>query len=246
MFMEKKGVEQAQLDIFRSLYSEFPDGNVVPYESPDFLVVEGGCTIGIELTDLFWDSSGGAQPRQAQEQLTWKICQRARTMWGASPPVHVSVHFNDGYSLSKKDIDRLASAIVDVAKRLLPPQAGHVSEDYDYVNRHDFPVEVLSISVYRIDELTETFFSDPSAAYIPKLRKSDMIRPLEAKESKYEKYREKCDEVWLIVNVNHGRLSTRYDLKQDTLNARYTSSFDKVFLVDQGRSKLWELSTVKA
>ena len=242
-FADKKDIEHAQLDAFRGLYLSFPDGYVVSSEEPDFLIYCDDCVVGLELTELYWKTPSGRLPRQSQENMRFKICRLAQTNWNGAglPAVYVAVSFSPHKELKRKDRDRLASAIVAIAQRILPEHEGRSEEGYEWDNRDYFPEELDTVSVYRSDALTEAFFGAPDAAYIPHLQQEDLIRALSSKEIKYLMYCERVTEVWLLININCGSPSMMFEVPKETIEAAYQSPYQRAFVLSHSARKLWQL-----
>lgn len=239
----KKDVERWQLEQFSSLFPGFPRGSISDSEEPDFIVDTGDRKIGIELTDLYWQPLPNQAPRQSQESLWYRIVKAAERIYSESAlaPLQVSVHFNRQYSLRKSDVARLAKAIAAVVVRNAPPPGKNSSEDYDWENRDYFPEEVITINVWNIERVRESFFNSPSAAFIPTLRSDDILRAMSLKESKVDRYRTRCDEVWLLVNCDGGQLSTLFEHDEAVIQKTYSSRFDRVFLMRHLAGKVYEL-----
>ena len=117
----QKEIEKRQLEVFKDLYSGFPEGRLIASEEPDF-IVHASIKVGIELTSLFWGEGNNHIPRQAQENIRYKICQKAREEYEkrCSPKIHVSVHFNEQFTLKKQDISSLAKRVVDFISNNMP------------------------------------------------------------------------------------------------------------------------------
>ena len=63
----KKHRELSFLNEFRTLIPDFPRGQVRPADPPDFLIVDAGRVVGIELVDYVrGDASGGSLVRKAE------------------------------------------------------------------------------------------------------------------------------------------------------------------------------------
>jgi len=79
----KKDVERWQLDRFREAIDDFPAGDIISGEEPDFVVKSKG-SIGIELTSLIRRTPDGRQPMQEAESLRSRICKLAQKRFEAS------------------------------------------------------------------------------------------------------------------------------------------------------------------
>lgn len=247
--LTKKQIERLQLERFRELFNGFPQGEIEDTEEPDFIIYsESGNVgnVGIEVTDLYWESPEGAIPRQAEESIRYRIAGRARGLHEERglPPVHVSIHFNGNHTFTRSIAEPLASRISKLVEQNVPEIGSKYEESYDWVNRDYFPEEVISIVIYRIPEMKHAFFSSPDAAFIPNLLPKDIMRVLDNKNKKYASYRKRCDESWLVVTMNGAQLSSTFDIPEKTITERYMTPFERVFLLNSGK-EIYELSVQK-
>jgi hypothetical protein len=79
--------------------------------------------------------------------------------------------------------------------------------------------------------MTESFFSAPSAVFVPPLKKERINEILTLKGMKYQQYRKRCNQIWLLINADGSQLSTTYDFDPNLSNEKFTTSFDRVFLM---------------
>lgn len=246
MPLPKKEVERHYFDRFRQLYQPFPGGVITSTDEPDFLVVDERQRTGIELTELHRESQPGQAPLQAMEAMRHRLAARAQDLYvqGGGPPVRCTIFMQEVH-IEKSQVESLASAIVGIAKRNLPVANASLSESYDWTNRDYFPEIIDTVSVRRIDAITETHFNCPGATWVPKLSSSDIIRTLAAKEPKYAAYRARCDQAWLLINADIGAMSTWFDFESDALSGPFCTSFDRVFLMRHFGQALHDLPIVK-
>lgn len=211
-------------------------------EEPDFLVSEAR-VVGVELTELFWEEVSGALPHQAIEALGARIAEVAWAKYAAKglPPVHVSVHFNQTYVPSKRDVPRVSDAIANWAATHIPAEGAGFSEGYNWENRAYFPKEVNHLGIWRFPGFEKSFFSPLGAEFIPELSRNDIERALRLKEPKVDTYRRKCEEAWLLINCDGGRISNAFELSDNVLEEVFDSSFDRVFLFRHVPGKIHEL-----
>jgi len=73
----RKEVERYQLETFRDVCTEFPAGEIIDSEEPDFLIKINDGVLGVELTELYHESSRSSRPMQAIEKLTDSIVEEA-------------------------------------------------------------------------------------------------------------------------------------------------------------------------
>lgn len=239
----KKQVERWQLDRFASLFSSFPLGTIEKSEEPDFVVLTPERRVGIELTDLYRETPEGAVPQQAQESLRDRIAKTAGRKYAelGLPPLHVSVHFNPQHMPLKQDVERISTMIANLVAKNVPPPGSSFREDYDWVNRDYFPEEVIHVGAWNLPGADAPFFTSPSASFVPSLEPGDIERALDLKEPKLARYRQRCDELWLLVSCDGGQLSTFFEHEDDVVERTYRSGFNRAFLLRHVAGKLHEL-----
>jgi hypothetical protein len=146
------------------------------------------------------------------------------------PPLHVSAHFNDQASLRKSDVEPMTQRVVDLAIRLTPPVGGRAEEEYTWFNRSHFPEQITVVMVHRPEALRRSFWSAPSAGYLPKLSILEVQKEIDKKDARILAYRKNCDCVWLVL-CSHGEgLSSYVDLSDEALAGTYRTRFDRVLL----------------
>lgn len=243
MSISKKDVEVHYFERFKALLPDFPQGVVTSSEEPDFLVTRQGSTVGIELTELHREAPAGTTPQQASEAMRHRVVARAQELYTAAghPLVRATVLMN-GRHIKRKDVETLAIAITDIAKRNIPEPNSSSHESYDWTNRSYFPEILDSVAVHRLDAITENFFSCPGSTWVASLSSADIDRALVAKESKYSAYRTRCDTAWLLINADIGPMSTWFQFDAAALTVPFVSSFDRVFVLRHFGSELYELN----
>lgn len=232
MPLPKKDVERHYFDRFRALLQPFPAGIVTSTEEPDFLIEGEHLTIGVELTELHREAQPGQVPLQATEAMRHRVAGLAQELYvlGGGVPVRCTIFMQDVH-IQKNEVEPLAQSIAAIARRNLPQANSSHSESYDWVNRAYFPDTIDTVTVHRLDVITESHFSCPGATWVPKLSSNDIIRTLTAKESKCTAYRERCDAAWLLINADIGAMSTWFDFQRDALTGPFTTSFDRIFVM---------------
>lgn len=242
MSTSKKEIERWQLEKFSSLMPSIPLDDVAPSEEPDFLVRINNKVLGIELTELHRKSAPGAIPQQATEAMKRRVVERAQEIYAAKslPPIRCAVLMN-GQHISKAEIEPLANAIVEIATRNMPDRNSSAREEYMWTNRDYFPERIHSVHVHRHDVVPYNHFLCPGAAWVGRLTSDDISRAIAPKERKYEKYRESCDDVWLVINTDFEKMSTWFEFDPASVGVPFHSRFQRIFLVRHFAHELHEL-----
>ncbi|MGE0082706.1 MAG: hypothetical protein AB7U81_15615 [Thiohalomonadaceae bacterium] len=124
----------------------------------------------------------------------------------------------------------LASAIVQVIRENIPGQNGSVRINA-YNKWESLPAEVHDIEMHRRNDIPVHNITAPDATFVPDLAKEDIQRAVSAKEPKLSAYREKADQVWLVVTIDSGSMATWYSDKDPGVYSGYSSEFDRVFVL---------------
>ena len=244
MTASQKEREQWALDRFLALLKGPAPDPIEPNEEPDFVLTFGSRRVGIEMTDLYLNQPRAGRPRQEQESLRWRVVKTAEQLYAdrGLPPVHVSVHFNTEAVLEKTAVRRLATQMVDWAAARIPRAGASFEEECDWVNRAYFPEQLHALRVYRHDWMSSPRFSAPDADYVPDLTVDDVRRTLKRKNARRHAYLRKCDEVWLVVNLNADRLSMTFEIGDAITQTAYDTPFARVFLLEHMTQHLSELN----
>jgi hypothetical protein len=106
-----------------------------------------------------------------------------------------------------------------VAVRLLPEQSpGSCKEgEYRWTNRAYFPEELVAIRVYHRDAGDGSFWSTPTAGFLPKLSVSEVQQEIDRKNKKVHRYLRSCSRVWLVICTHAEGLSSIVDIIGETI-----------------------------
>ena len=242
MPLSKKDIEELYLSRMKALLGDFPDGHIESSEEPDFLIKGNGTRVGIELTELHRDVQAGAAPLQATEAMQHRTIQRAKQIFVSKglPIVHCSIIMGDTH-IKKDKVEHFAQAIAAIAERNVPGPNQSRTESFEWTNRSYFPEEIDTITVYRLDQLKETFFSAPRSVWATSLTRTDIERILASKNSKYPAYRTKCDQAWLLINVDIDAMSTWHEFNKSSIALPFNTPFDRVFVLRHFAGEIHEL-----
>jgi hypothetical protein len=238
---DKKLVEEYQLNLFRSLIPDFPEGRISPTEEPDFLVTGLASTVGIELTTLHRPTPSGSVPVQATEAMGQRTIERAGRLYSEKGGIPIRCTANiTGAHIRRDDVETLASAIADLALRSLPPESSSV-ELYDFAGLPLLEQHVASLSIHRFGFITSPFFSASGANWLPRITQNEITGVLRSKGAKHLAYRKRCSAVWLVIVTGYGPTSTWFDASEDVASLGFSTVFDRVYLLDGFGPKLLRL-----
>ena len=167
----KKQTETDHVMRFRENFAGFPEGEVVPGESPDFTVDVTGARIGIEIVGLFrneLDSEG--LPRRARERLQDKTLWEAMRLYKAKktlPSVQVSVMWSFHEPITKARVGTVASSLAELVVANLPGPGDLVRLGHPHRAWKFLPKEVDHIFVSQPTNLPESAWGVVSGGRCP-------------------------------------------------------------------------------
>jgi hypothetical protein len=241
----KKLAEANRLLLFGMHHENFPDGEILAGENPDFTITQPHRKFGIELRDIYVDLPGRA-PMQWQERLKDRIVERARELYAnaGGPPVRVIFSFaNTDYRES--EIEGLAQ---DLSK-CVPLSLASSTEDTILGHREggNCWLSGLMSIVGRAPQWWER--DDPpwnaSHGGTVYASKDFLQAAIDRKESRLNDYRKSaCDEFWLLLVVPGFAASS--SLRPPDASYSFKSSFDRVFWFQLQDMEIVELKCARA
>jgi hypothetical protein len=240
----KKKSERYFLEVFKKLLPDFPEGEIVGNEGPDFQVHSWNGSIGIEIARLYQRSPKNTPSLQAIEAEGEIIVQLAHKFYNEMnlTPVNVNVTFQSKAALMKKNRLSIASElarIVAKAERLARPM---IIIDYESNTEGIFFKEIDSI---RIAKVNDDFWGTSGSGMVQSDFVDELQERINEKNMKREKYRSKCDKCWLLIVADGFGASSAFFPSEDTISNQYHSLFDRTFFLEGISQKFFELRTEK-
>jgi hypothetical protein len=235
--MPSKAVERAVLDVCQKNVPGFQQGQVVERESPDFHVLTGDRTIGIEMQEFIQGASSDGASSREHESLRAKVMRRAQeTFESLHPGVHLYIYtYWGGRSPEGKDVPDVAQELAELVWKLMPPPppegeyVSHRQPTYDELEEAGLINYLSNLDVGFYPPATYGTWNSSESGYFSQ-DLTDMQTQVRAKESKLETYRQSCSELWLVL-YGLALPSGYFDI--DALNGvQMASSFDHVVFID--------------
>jgi len=238
-----KAREQRFVELFKGAYPNFPAGEIVADENqerPDAIVVTSQGKVGIEITSLHDDKL------KRTESECEKAVLDARRIYEKQglPKLHVSVHIGGEISFNRANRKKYANAIAGLVAANVPPPGKYVAVENGFNDPARFPYEIDSIYIYRYSWPDENHWNAPSGGFYREHFVEELQRVISEKDSKLGGYMPDCKEQWLLVVAENSSPSTFFDPSETTVNHTYKSAFNKVFVMELFKVKLFELKLV--
>jgi len=240
----KKELENKYLKEIVNIYPDFPIGIVMESESPDFLLNFQSKIIGIELTRYSRKQRGLNVNNREIEKTGNKILKIAQAKFESKHNIflQVSASWNIQKKLTYREIELFSNTFVDIVENNIPSGI----HEHLFIDNHDLWTTPLAdccnfFSITR--NMTESLWASNEGGFITVVGQ-EIQELISLKNKKVAKYKQKCEEIWLIIVCEGKNISSMVDLR-DVNNWRFHSPFDKVLLYDRERSTVHSISISK-
>lgn len=228
----KKEEELFFLDIFKKHYHNFPSGNLIPSEQPDFLIESKNYFIGIEWTRFHHQPEPGNYSQKQKEKLYEKINNQIKRKYEKknNEKVMVTIHYYENIRVKDNEIEDIAIQISNLIKLNMPLDYQSIRIDYDH--KESLPKEIYSINITKIPDKYKNHFGTPSAVVIPDLSIHHVQQTIDSKNLLFPKYNKRCTEIWLVIFIHTFDLSSIAEVTNEVKDKIYHSLFKKNFIYE--------------
>ncbi len=238
----KKEQERHYVELFKSVFADFPDGKILDdssQEKPDVIVLTAQGRIGIEVTRIYHKSPAGERSLKQMESERGAVVLEALRIYEKKglPNLLVKIDCNCDTTFNKRNRGKSASALANLVASNIPQPNNSVTIENDWKNSRLFPYEFCTVDILRLSSFTKNYWDDSSFGYFREYFVVELQEVISGKESKLRSYSSDCAAHWLLVVAENSSPSSFFDPSAATLNHCYNSSFDRVFLLEPfGRS----------
>lgn len=196
------------------------------------------------------DKKKKGSPLKVKENYQAEIIETARKIYCSSvhQPLYVTVNFDDNFILKRQDVESIAQNFCLAVREIENLDGIFEQVNYlefwrlKYLLKNQIPKEIAGLWIVRgikDDEL----WSVSGGGVITPLSADIIQKCINSKEIKAENYRKHCAEVWLLIVATGAGLSSMFDSRnEDFAQEIYSSSFDKVFLLDGFHNRVYPLN----
>jgi hypothetical protein len=244
----QKTDEQVHFELFKELLNECPMRLPRHDDNPDFLVEREGRTIGIEHAEFYrrrTPSSKRPYDPAELEGIQQGIVRKARELYmeEANPPVSVKVWFDPGMKRTPLAGGRPKTIAAELSQFVAAWACTDPSPYADFGVGGADTTPIAEITILGITRAGSTW-SKENPSLVGPASVSELQRTIDEKGTKYDVYRQKCDECWLLIAANRFNPAQGTDFSRDDSSLRhsYKSRFDRIFFLEFGHRELFELN----
>ncbi len=241
-FSKKKPKELVYLEEVRQLFSDFPKGEIVAQESPDFVIISPLGKIGFELVEFVRGQHEGGQNERKIEQDREKILRIAQSKFEShnQVPLYVNTFWTFKNPLTRNEIDFLANALVEIIEMKMPKETrGNVNINHEFLFNTPLRNYCHSIICYRQTRTSRWVYSE--VGFVG-LSKEDIDNLIEKKAKKLPEYLKDCDKVWLLIVCEGKHISSIVD-PTNVITQKFDFPFDKLLFYVRDEKALYDLKS---
>ncbi len=245
----KKQREREDLEEFRALYSDFPLGEIIACEEPDFLIRTDTTTIGIELLEYNRKERGSQSSLIRQkESFHESLADKAKAEFEGKHQVPLQVIFHGHghlHSANDKQFDQLVRSAAELVASKIPGEvSGKIILGPDELADRHIGAVVHVMSIRRLKPGTQGAWSFAEAGPAD-LDSDELQREIATKESKVEKYLEQCSAVWLLIVTGGRHIATMAVLSDNLKQHCFESHFERILVYNRLNRSIFRLLTSK-
>jgi hypothetical protein len=203
--------------------------------------------LGIEITEYsLGQGKAGSLPRQ-QETVHQRIAHAAQSLYEAKLARHLQVNILWTIFTSCPALGEEQQIAQEIARQVLENTRGQLQlcrVSWNDINDPLFTKFGIEISICPIAGVGNSCWSSIACfSFPPEAMRIQNV--LDEKESKVREYRKICDEVWLLIVASSDFFSSQFTLDSRIAQMQLTSSFDRVFLLEEPENAIHEFETAQ-
>ena len=242
---KKKALERLSLEEAAAIYPDFPSGNVIETERPDFLISSDSRVTGIEVVNYVRGQGAGGSADRRNEILQQKVVDRGRREFESNHLEPLMVHFS--WDLNryprKTDVPFIATSAAEVVEQYIPQTLfGHTRISSDRFSNTLLCTFVSSINAMRVRNDRQALWSSISAGFVS-VSEDELQRLLASKATKAQGYLQDCDEMWLLIVADGRYMSSTAELLQEEARvSQLQTAFQRVLFYDRWDKQVTSLT----
>jgi hypothetical protein len=201
-------------------------------DCPDILARTGDHRVGIEITRYYRrDEKTRGSQEKLREREEDAVIEMARCRYEASgnPTVRVSVFWGT-HEPRRANRVALAHSLADVICQHVP-QLGHRVRLQWGTLPSPLDLALHCVSIDRLINYKHNYWNAVRAAFVLGVEPTDIQRIIDDKERRIDRYRDNCDEIWLLIASEGRDPSSWCDVTDDLRITPYTARFNRAFFL---------------
>lgn len=256
--IEKKQHEREILEEFQRVYPDFPSGEIIDSEEPDFLILTDAIKIGIELMEYNKKEPKNSKSSSIRQKESFhrSLANEARARFEEKYNVSLQVvFFGHGHllSLNRKELDQLASGVAEMVASYIPSEVGgkirlgseelaqNIDTEGDSIS---IGTVIHSIQIIRLSSGPEGIWSFSEVSWID-VDAEKIQSEIQAKEQKIGRYLQQCASVWLLIVTGEKYIATMASPLADLKQHCFISRFERIIVYDRLSQSFTRLLTIK-
>jgi len=207
-------------------------------ESPDFILMIEGEKIGVEVTEIYRKYTNGNSAK-VESDLP-KIVEGAVRLYNEKKglPCSFGVGFYGEKAVTRKKdvIKELGEFLYQLSVDNLNINDSEIKEIKPDINKFPLLSIVSSIHVKKINNTVSSGFTTSIFGAV-NMEGNELRGTIESKAKKINKYKERCETIWLLIVLPSMVLSGDFCLSNYDVNID-NNGFDAVYILDQYREQI--------
>ena len=232
---KKKIHERKHFDLFREVCDCIPDGLIEESDPLDFLIYSDKHILGIEHTEYFEKDKSGFASFKKDESLQVRVENSLSPQCDqiGLPPTFVNISWRPNWPLTSSRVKPLIRDIVELISIHMPEKEDkNISLRSRNFKKDEFPSELIGLYIYRSAKIDSTSVNVTRGAWEIPIKIDELKNIITEKDKKLPLYRDKCDEVWLLIVAEGIKPSSIATLDSSVYNYSFNSQFDRIFFFD--------------
>jgi|GEM_PF-6779758 len=241
-----KDLEKLHFDKFKKMTPDFPAGQIIHNDSPDFLIKQTeDMTLGIELCLIHLrpaNNQSDKAPLQQQEGQIDKICRLAKDKFEANkyPNLNITLLATEFSPLRKKRIPHKAEELANSLYQQLPSKAN--LESLDQFKLSQLPEPFQNANIVILPENMKSRWQCSGAGFALLDCRKRIQEAIKEKTKKYHLYLKNCNRCWLLITTPT-KPSGFIHPDEKSREHIYNSPFERTYFLDSNDNQLHLLKT---
>lgn len=231
--LQKKEIERKYARLLLEQL-EMQDVALVDNLHPDFLIRSSGCTIGLELTELFRTEIQNGQPEHVRAFEQSKVIAEAREKYivAGGVPLHVSIHFTNE-KFTKQNRTSIAEWVANLILNNQPNPDSSFHWTWHDAEYGTYPDGINSVSAYCLIDGCQHFWQGPTAGFVNAGFEQVLVQAVKDKENKIESYLQNCKECWLMLIADWTQGASFFEWTSEAISWVPANRFSKIYFFDR-------------